>query len=199
MIDSRQLLAWLCSLAMLMNTMAAEMTIPIALVNCSKLPVHAAALTLDEQALTRKLGLAEGAPLIVRTLDGKALPLLHDEEDGKPVVRVLVSLPPQARLDLVAGRAAQWSATPLPTATANGALDNGIVHCAPSARGWQFAFAAERARLIEDGARRLWLQSNIEYPEREGGLEFSVYANHSGRSNRPPPRSKRRGMLRRKA
>ncbi|MCX7006616.1 MAG: hypothetical protein NTY53_05100 [Kiritimatiellaeota bacterium] len=132
---------------------AAETTVPITVVNYSKLPVHATAITLDADKLCRQLGLAAGSPLVVRKSDGTALPLLRDVEAGQPVVRVLAALTPQAKLELAAAGAAQWSAAPVATAKENGELNNGVVCFVPAAKGWQFGFAAVSARLIEDGNR----------------------------------------------
>jgi hypothetical protein len=138
---------------------AAATTVPITFVNYSMLPVHATAITLDADKLCRQLGIAAGSPLVVRKSDGVALPLVRDVEEGKPVVRVLAALPPQSKLELVAAGAAQWSAAPVATAQANGELNNGVVCFVPTAKGWQFGFAAERARLIEDGNTEFWVDN----------------------------------------
>ena len=159
MIHSPWLLAGLGSLALMTDLRAAETTVPVTVVNYSKWPVHATAITLNADQLCRRLGAAAGTPLAVRRQDGAVLPLLRDVEAGAPVVRVLAALPPLTRLDLVAERAAQWNATPVATASTNGALDNGIVHFAPAARGWQFGLAADHARLIEDGALEFWVDN----------------------------------------
>lgn len=159
MSHSRWLLLGLVASALLTNTTAAETSVPVTVVNYSKWPVHATAIALDADGLCRQLGAPAGTPLTVRKQDGTTLPLLRDTEAGQPVVRVLVALPPQARLDLVAERAAQWSTTPVATAAANGELNNGVVRFAPTPKGWQFSFAADRARLIEDGNLEFWVDN----------------------------------------
>ena len=156
---NRWLLTVFFALALLTKPCDAEKTVPVTLVNYAKLPVHATAITLDADQLCRQLGVGTGTPLVVRKSDGTALPLLRDVVEGKPVVRVLASLPPQSKLELVAAGTAQWSATPVATAAANGELNNGIVRFVPTAKGWHFGFAAERARLIEDGNLEFWVDS----------------------------------------
>ena len=159
MICKRWLLTGFCALTFLTNISAAETTVPVTIVNYSKLPVHATAVTLDADRLCRQLGLAVGSPLVVRKSDGTALPLLRDVEAGQPVVRVLAALTPQSKLELVVAGAAQWSATPVATAKENGELNNGVVRFVSAAKGWQFGFVAERARLIEDGNMEFWVDN----------------------------------------
>ena len=82
---------------------AAETGLPISLVNYSRQPVLAAAVTLDEKELDAKLGLPEGTPLAVHGGAGPAAaPIGRGADDGRAVVRLYVSPPPQSRLDLLA-------------------------------------------------------------------------------------------------
>jgi hypothetical protein len=123
--------------------------VPVALVNYSKLPVHATAITLDEQLFR--------GPVRVRRADNAALiPLVRGLEDGRAVLRLFVSLPPASRLDLVAEPAERWSESRLAEAKPE-KLRNGVVRVEFGKKGWRFGFEADKATLIEDGQLDFWV------------------------------------------
>ena len=97
---------WLATfLAMALLTRGDD-RLPITLINYSPLPVHATAVAFDEK-------LASG-PVRVRRADNAAeVALARGVEDGRAVLRLLVSLPPASRLDLVAKPAERWSESQL--------------------------------------------------------------------------------------
>ncbi len=160
---------WITAVSLLTLAAGAQQT--ITLVNYAPVPVHATAVTLDADGLCAKLGVPAGSPLAISKADGTALPLVRDTEEGKAVVRVCAALPPQSRLELVARRAAQWSTTPVATAQASGELGNGVVRFVPTAKGWQFGFAAGRARLIEDAALEFWVDNQNRGRISDGSRE----------------------------
>jgi hypothetical protein len=106
------------------NISLANDKLPVALVNYSNLPVYVAAITLDEQLFRW--------PVRVRRADNAAkLPLVRGVEDGRPVVRLFVSLPPSSRLDLVAER---WSESRMVEAKAAMA-NRAVIRCHGGALG----------------------------------------------------------------
>lgn len=122
---------------------------PVALVNYSKLPVHATAITLDEQ-------LFRGPVRVRRADNAAAIPLARGLEDGRAVVRLFVSLPPASQLDLVAEPAERWSESQLAEAKPE-MLRNGVVRVDFGEKGWRFGFEAEKAALIEEGQLEFWV------------------------------------------
>ena len=123
--------------------------LPISIVNYSRLPVHAAAVTLDGQLFRE--------PVSVRHAENVVLiPLARDMQDGRAVVRLFVSLPPLSRLDLVAETAERWQEKQVVEAKSE-LLRNGVVRVEFGKKGWKFDFDAPKAALIEDGQLDFWV------------------------------------------
>jgi hypothetical protein len=144
---------------------------PITLVNYSKLPVHATAVSLSEELL--------GGPVSVRRVDNAArVPAARGTEEGRPVLRLFVSLPPSSRLNLTAEPTERWSESQLVEAKP-GMIRNGVVKAEFGQKGWRFGFDAERAMLVEDGLLDFWIDNqnrgrilNIS-PEKLGLVRFT--------------------------
>lgn len=133
-------------LAMTALATAGDQT-PITVINYSRLPVHATSVALDATLL--------GGPVVVRRADtGALVPIVH--EDARD--RIYVSLPPTARLDLIAERTKQWPQVSLAEAKPDG-LRNGVVRMLLGKKGWQLGFDADKAALIEDGTLDLWIDN----------------------------------------
>jgi len=128
---------------------ALAVAVPISLVNYSKLPVHAAAVALDEQLFP--------GPVRVRRADnGTNVPLERATEQGRVVVRLLVNVPPSSRVELVAEPAPQWPESRLVEASPE-TLRNGVVRVDFGAKGWRFGFDADKAALVENGQLDFWI------------------------------------------
>ena len=101
--------------------------LPVALVNYSKLPVHATAIALDEQLFR--------GPVRLRRADNAAeIPLARRLENGRAVLRLFVSLPPASRLDLIAEPAERWPERQLAEAKPD-MLRNGVVRVEVGKKG----------------------------------------------------------------
>ena len=149
--------------------------VPVTVVNYSRMPVYATAIALDEKDLCGRLGLPEGTPLRVRTANAApAIPIARGTEDGRPVMRLYVSLAPTSRLDLVAERAERWQEAKVAEAACNpadasGAIANGVLCVTFGKKGWDLAFAppaadgdkakADKNVLIQNGALDFWIDN----------------------------------------
>jgi hypothetical protein len=132
------------------------------------MPVYAAAVTLDEKDIAGKLGLPAGTPLRVRGADkAAAIPLTRGTEEGRPVIRLYVSLKPSSRLDLVAERAEQWPEDKVTMATcepsgAAAVMKNGVLRVTFGKTGWNLAFDAaetDKTFLVQDGTLDFWIDN----------------------------------------
>ncbi len=125
--------------------------LPVALVNYSKLPVHATAIALDEQLFR--------GPVRLRRADNAAeIPLARRLENGRAVLRLFVSLPPASRLDLIAEPAERWPERQLAEAKPD-MLRNGVVRVEVGKKGWRFGLDADKTALIEDGQLDFWVDA----------------------------------------
>ncbi|MCL4203024.1 MAG: hypothetical protein KJ000_11025 [Pirellulaceae bacterium] len=142
--------------------------LPISVVNHSRFPVHATAVTLDETEIRAILGIGSESAIRVRLADGGVpAPLLRGEEEGRSLIRVYVSLPPASRLDLVAERADRWQESALVeanagTENASGVIRNGLLRVEFGNQGWNLGFAGsaesrEETRLITNGKLDFWI------------------------------------------
>jgi len=159
-------------------------TLPITIVNYSKLPVYATAITLDEAQIDSRLGLAAGSPLRVATAHGgTAIPLSRAIQDGRPVLQLYVSLAAAARLDLTAASADTWPAFDRNVATGeltkapdsklaafsdgvhvvDGQIANGVLSVRIDKSGWNLGFAptaqAPAKLLIQNGKLDFWVDN----------------------------------------
>lgn len=139
------------ALAMWAVAAGGEERVAITLANYSKLPVHAAAVSLDEQ-------LFRGPVRVRRADNAAAIPLARGVEDGRAVVRLFVKMPPTSRLDLVAERTEGWSESRMAEAKP-GMLRNSVVRVEFGKKGWRFGFDADKAALIEDGQLDFWVDN----------------------------------------
>ncbi len=162
------LVTGLCLAATPCPAAESKAALPLTIVNYSRLPVHATAVTLDEKDIAGKLGLPDGTPLHVRSADKAAtIPLTRGTEEGRPVIRLYVSLRPSSRLDLVAERAEQWPEDKVTMATcepsgASAAMKNGVLRVTFGKTGWNLAFDAaetEKTFLVQDGTLDFWIDN----------------------------------------
>lgn len=146
--DSKRIYGAILAIVLLAATGVGQEGVPISVVNYSRLPVHATAIALDEKLF--------GGPVCVRRAgDAVAIPMSHNGT----VVRLFVSLPPTARLDLVANRLDRWPTNALPVDATPESLRNGLVRVAFGKRGWDFGLDAEKANLIENGTLEFWVDN----------------------------------------
>ena len=154
----------------------AEQDVAITVVNYSRLPVHSTAVSISEKDLCDRLGFPAGTPLRVRAAGGTAdVPINRSVEDGRPVVRLHVALPPESRLNLSVRRADRWPVEPLASACCekvpgaggaaqlSGEMTNGLLRVTFAKGGWSLSFdppgraGPSRPVLIENGALDFWI------------------------------------------
>ena len=142
---------WMASFLATALVTLGEDRLPITLINYSPWPVHATAITLDEH-------LVGGSVRVQRADNAAAVRTTRGTEDGRPVLRLFVSLPPSSRLDLVAERAERWIEAPLAEATPEG-MRNGLLRFTFGKKGWRLGFDADKAALLEDGQLDFWVDN----------------------------------------
>ena len=145
---------------------AAEL--PIVIVNHSDIPVHAAAVRLNETELRHKLDLPEHAAVRFRAAeDGTIVPVTRGTEADRSVVRLYVSLAPRSPLDLIAQPADRWEEFAPADAQSGeeigtGSIRNGILRATFGKRGWDLGFTgtteeAESSLLVTGGKLDFWV------------------------------------------
>ncbi|MCX7047859.1 MAG: GDSL-type esterase/lipase family protein [Candidatus Sumerlaeota bacterium] len=155
---------WFAALTQVMekpgqSTARSEVRLPITVVNYSKLPVHAAAVALDEKDFHAKLGLPENAPIRIRAANkDSAMPISRGTADGRPVLWLYVSLPPSSRMELLAEKSDRWQEAKVADAKPE-EVRNGILRFAFGKKGWRLEFEKEKTGLIEDGALDFWIDN----------------------------------------
>lgn len=149
---------------------AAVRSVPVSIVNHSRLPVHATGVVLDQKELTNKLGLPEGSALRLRTVDGSLpVPMTRGMDNGRSAIRLYVSLPPTSRLDLLVEPAPRWDEAVMAQArcdpaNSTGVIRNGVLNVTFGKAGWDLAFddAAGQAGgkiLVRGGLLDFWVDN----------------------------------------
>lgn len=169
----------------------AATAVPVTVANYSGMPVHATAIELDAGSLAAKLGLPPDAPIEIRGADGRAVPAEPGTQDGRPVLRIHLSMPPVSRRDLVAvGSNRPRPNQPLAQAScapdgSRGELRNGIVNFTLEKKGWGLAFevpGTNKPALIKDGLLDFWVDDRNRgriangNPKDLGLLQFAADA-----------------------
>ena len=139
----------LLSLALaLTGAVRADDGIPLAVVNLSARPVFATAVSLDAADLWNRLCVASNTPLLVRATDGGSAvpPFGLGDQNGRPALRIFLSLAPGQRMELAVQRAERWPEIGVEVARAPdqgrgvGELRNGIVRVTFTNGVWSLGF-----------------------------------------------------------
>lgn len=184
---------------------AQEKSLPITVVNYSRLPVHSTAVALDEKSICDKLGLADGMAFGVYAADGKAMTLTRGMDNGRPTVWLHLAIAPASRLDLAAKKTDRWPAPPVqatcekanipagksqgPTIAPQGEMTNGVVRMTIDKGGWSLAFDPPTAGAVPTtGDAKKTPKSNPTALVEGGQVEFWIDNQNRGRIANADPK-----------
>jgi hypothetical protein len=148
----------------------------ITIINYATTPVYSTVVTVPSETLYEALGVATGTPVEAVTSTGAILPLYTGQDNGRDVVRLILSLGAGERIVLKLRKAAQWGsveklcAAQFDAATGAASLSNGIVTFQYRNNKWGLAFAGsesvgaikpEERQILKDCSLDLWLDSEL--------------------------------------
>ncbi len=126
----------------------------LTLVNNSPTPVYSTAVSFPADAAAKALNLSAGSPIEAVSADGKVLPLFPAKINGASVLRTIVSLKGNERIDLSLRQAKQWGSLEK-NATASfdpaakvATLSNGILTLEYRNDNWSLAYSANPSATI---------------------------------------------------